>query len=48
MKFRKCVQTYGPQNSVENRIARQQFALTFIDALEQGFTVINFDESTIA
>ena len=47
MSYRKKSPQYGPGNNVENLISRQRFCTVFLEVIEQGYEVLNIDESLI-
>jgi hypothetical protein len=47
MRYKKVKRIPFLANFPRSLVIRQQFALSMLDLLEQGFTVINIDESIL-
>ncbi len=47
LRFRKKKQVYSTNNTNDNLVARQKFAQKFLEVLEQGYVIVNVDESSV-
>ena len=47
MSFKKVKAVSTHANSIPNRVCRQQFALKFIELLQEGKTILNIDETWV-
>ena len=47
MSFKKVKAVSTHANSIPNRVCRQQFALKFIELLQEGKTILNSDETWV-